>query len=345
MALNSVHEDPSGRVALLERDDRYRGLLAEIHGERFTAYREAWEKTGERKDPRDFPLSLDFRVNAGCQLFCVMCPVGKTPLPRENTLMDPGLYADILSQGKENSLPAVTLGMASEPLLHPDPAGLVRIARDAGVMDIRLGTNGLALTPALSDALADSGLARLEVSLDAATPRTYSRVRKGGDFAKVLANVEYFLERGEKRSSKLPLLRLSFLKLPENESELPLFLETWKDRADMLSIQNPVPVGPPARPEPGEEREEEPAAEPLSCPQPWQRLGVLEDGTLWPCCSLLGKDLLRGKNAARESIRDIWKSEAMETLRARLLSPKAPKACRDCFRKPDAESLPRNPAR
>jgi cyclic pyranopterin phosphate synthase len=53
-------------------------------------------------------------------------------------------------------------------------------AREAGILDISLITNGSLLTPARAKALMEAGLTRLMVSVDAAPPKTKARGRPGG---------------------------------------------------------------------------------------------------------------------------------------------------------------------
>jgi hypothetical protein len=238
-----------------------------------------------------------------------------------------GLFRRLMDEGRERGLPAVTFGLGSEPLLDPRAAELVRLAAASGVMDIRLGTNGQALTPGISLALAEAGLTRLEVSVDAAGEAAYRAARPGGDWRRLLANIESFLEMRAARSLETPLLRLSFLRLPANEGDLPAFLAAWGDRADMISLQRPVwfpdsllPAPPPAPPGP------------VSCRQPWQRLGVLVDGSAWPCCSWHGERLLGGASSGTPvaGIASVWNGEPMRSLRRALSGGAPPAACLLC---------------
>ncbi|MDR3155155.1 MAG: radical SAM protein [Deltaproteobacteria bacterium] len=319
-----VHRDPGGQSALYETDLRYTGLLEGRHGERFREYRRLWRERSEGGDPGDFPLSLDLATSSGCQLSCVMCPLPRRPGGRRRRLMDIALFRSLMDEARERLLPAVTFGLGSEPLLDRRIPALVAAAAAAGVMDIRLGTNGQALTPEISLALADAGLTRLEVSLDAAGPEGYAAARPGGDWGLLARNVEGFLAVRAKKGLVTPLLRLSFLRLPANAGELPAFLSTWAPRADMISIQSPVwfpesllPAPPPAPPGP------------VACRQPWQRLGVLEDGTLWPCCSWHGEGLLGGPDALGGAAA-AWASPAMTGLRRALASDAPPARCSLC---------------
>jgi hypothetical protein len=235
------------------------------------------------------------------------------------------LYDSLMAQASASSLAALTLGLGSEPLLRPDILELIALSAQAGVMDIRLGTNGKALAPDLIRGLLDSPLTRLEISLDAAKDSTYAAIRPGGNFAALERAIDFFLEERSRRRQDLPLLRLSFLELPQNRGELSPFLERWSERADLLSIQKPVWFPESAMPEPPLSEQSEGGW----CVQPWQRMGADHEGRLWPCCSWYGEDLL-SLSAVDVSIAQAWRSKAFEDLRLAHLRGKLPGPCRDC---------------
>ncbi len=323
--LRPIHQDPTGQVTVYESEDRYLGLLAERYGQRFLEYRRRWQETAGRGDPGDFPLSLDLAINSGCQLRCLMCPQYSRAEGGRMRLMEEKLFQRLLDQAREYRLPALTLGLGSEPLLHPRAARWTAAAARAGIMDIRLGSNGLALEADTARALIDSGLTRLEISIDAARPETYKIIR-GGRLDLLERRIENFLNIRNSAARQFPLLRLSFLKLPHNRGELETFLQRWQGLADLVSIQEVIwfPGSALAKP-PGPPRPVAPR-----CSQPWQRLAVTHDGRLWPCCSWYGEDLLPF-NAHQDSPAAVWRSPEMEELRRRLSDPAAfPSACARC---------------
>ena len=329
MSLQTVFSPPGGQARLLAANDRYHELLSARVGKRFLDSRSAWAKASFRRDPGLFPLSLDLAVNSGCQLSCVMCPLPRRSDRKRFKAMDRSLFDRIIAQASEFSLAALTLGLASEPLLHPEIDSLVAAADRAGVMDIRLGTNGLALTPKLIGRLLDCGLTRLEISVDAAHGRAYAAIRSGGDFAALERSIGLFLDERSRRMQDLPLLRLSFLKLPENNGELEPFLRRWSDKADLISVQEPIWFPDSALPEPGES--EKKGDEEGWCVQPWQRLGLDHEGAMWPCCSWYGEKLLN-LSANSLPINIAWRSQAIEELRLAHLEKRLPAPCHECER-------------
>ncbi|MDR1309422.1 MAG: radical SAM protein, partial [Deltaproteobacteria bacterium] len=307
-------------------------LLTGRFGRRFLDYRAAWDRASLRQDPGPFPLSLDLAINSGCQLSCLMCPLPSRPAARRYEPMEEGLFLDLMAQASERALPALTLGLASEPLLNPAAARYASLADRAGIMDIRLGTNGQALDGPAIDQILDSGLTRLEISLDAADGVTYRGIRQGGSFSRVTRAIDLFLERRAARGLTWPLLRLSFLELPRNLGQLPLFLARWGQAADMVSIQRPIwfpgsrleKPSPPTAPPPAGQNPGQ-----AVCPQPWQRLGLDHLGRAWPCCSWYGQGLLP-LSAASQDVASIWGSDGLSALRAAHLGGRLPGPCREC---------------
>jgi MoaA/NifB/PqqE/SkfB family radical SAM enzyme len=252
-----------------------------------------------------------------------MCPLPARPEARAGLFLAPALYARLMAEAKEMALPALTLGLGSEPLLSENPAQKIALAVKAGVMDVRLGTNGLLLAEPIIDGLIDSGLTRLEISVDAVEPKAYQAIR-GGSLKALEKRIHLFLNKRAKRGVALPLLRVSFLTLPQNKGQLPSFLKRWRGVADLVSTQKPIWF-------PGSKLAPPPtkAAKAVPCGQPWQRLGVTHDGRLWPCCSWYGEKIL-AQNVKFRSVGQIWLSPELLALRQSLLLNRPSKACLAC---------------
>ena len=327
-----LHREPTGQVRLVEFEKRPFEVMAAHFEERFRRYRKDWARTSEFSWLPDFPLSLDFEVNASCNLRCVMCVMGSkgyvNPMAGE-PMMDMGSYRRIMAEAETMGLPAVTFGFLSEPLLRSDLPEMIRLAREAGVMDIRLGTNGALMTREVSSRLIEAGLTRLEVSLDAFRPETFGRIRRGARLDRIVRNVQDFLELRSRADSDFPILRLSFLRLPLNEHELDEFLFFWRDKADMFSIQEPIYF------------EEAPISKEMvftqtpvrpgfRCAQPWQRVIIRSNGDVFPCCSLYGLGMRMG--SIKESpIASLWRDALIDDLR-RLHQEGRYQDNPDCFR-------------
>lgn len=77
-----------------------------------------------------------------------------------------------------------------EPLVRKGIDTLVQMLRDeVGIDDIALTTNATALAP-LAARMAESGLTRLNVSLDSVRPDTFAKLTRGGELARVIGGID-----------------------------------------------------------------------------------------------------------------------------------------------------------
>jgi len=130
---------------------------------------------------------------------------------------------------------AAELGMRSvkltggEPLLRKD-LDLI-IARIPQSLDISITTNGILLAER-AEALARAGLDRVNVSLDSLQPNRYCQITGGspGDLEKVLAGID------ASREADLLPIKLNFVVLKRNESEVPEMIEFCRRRGLILQL-------------------------------------------------------------------------------------------------------------
>lgn len=292
-------------------------LLCELLGEKFREYRRQWELASRCELLTEIPLYLCLEYNYVCNLRCVHCIQGHEDLRAEYAYegqMDMDLYRRIIDEASDYGAPSMSPNNINEPLLARDIIERIEYASRKGFIDISMQTNALPMTQRISERLLDSGLTRLHVSMDAFTKETYSKVRLDSNFDKVMANVDKFLELRAQRNRKLPLLRMSFVRISQNEHEIPAFIEYWRQRADYIAIQEF------ASPAPGRAVFEPMFAgtrtfvSDFRCPQPWQRVTIQGDGSVQPCCSHFSRELTVG-NVKETSLHAIWHSPIMNRYR------------------------------
>ncbi|MEW6263518.1 MAG: radical SAM protein [Thermodesulfobacteriota bacterium] len=309
-----VQADRTGRVLFKGQAHSPDLVLEHALGPAFTAYRRKWETAGRFEYRPEFPLHLDVDTNFTCNLRCVMCPLGVEgfPVAYEEKHLDFELYRRVIATGAPKGLASVRLGLTGEPLLRPDIIEFVRLARTAGLVDIMLITNGQLLTPPISRSLIDAGLTRLMVSLDAVRPETYRRIRRGGSLDRVVRNIMTFLELRRRQGRDWPLLRVSFIRMTLNLEEAEEFEDYWRDKADYIGFQQYSNIL--ERPDTDFSPAGRTSPDFFRCPDPWQRLSLLVNGDLFPCCSDFGRLAPLG-NARRDETSRVWESAAAERLR------------------------------
>lgn len=295
-------------------------VLIAAKGEKYAAYREQWRRTQNFELETEMPTQLDFELNPSCNMKCPMCPwsaVEGFGEGRQSWMPFEDYKAIIDEVG--GRVMSINLNHVNEPLIRKDLPDFVAYAISKGIMEVMFNTNGMLLTEEMSRRLIEAGLTKLSVSIDAITQETYDKIRVGGNFEKILDNIEVFLQVREEMSADYPLLKVTFLRLTTNEHELPAFLEIWRDRAELISIQNPVNpfdgfLGAERNAELGLMRPAEKSVEDRRCPQPFQRMTIRADGTVHPCCGFRGVDLIMG-NVFASGVEAVWNGESMKRLR------------------------------
>lgn len=307
-------------------------VLIEAKGQAYQDYREQWRRTQNFELVTDLPTQIDFELNPSCNMKCPMCSWSavETFGGGKSTWMSFDAYKKIIDEVGDG-VKSINLNHVNEPLIRKDLPDFVRYATDAGIMEVMFNTNGMLLSADMSRRLIEAGLTKLSVSVDATTQETYDKIRIGGNFAKIMGNIEDFLRIRQEMNARAPLFKVTFLRLSVNEHELQPFLDTWGDYADLISIQNPVN---PFSDEKGRERAEslglkrptEKARETGAvvemeyehtskrCPQPFQRMVIRHDGDALPCCNFRGVDLVMG-NVFTHGVRAVWQNEAMRKMR------------------------------
>jgi MoaA/NifB/PqqE/SkfB family radical SAM enzyme/pimeloyl-ACP methyl ester carboxylesterase len=133
------------------------------------------------------PLFANIEITTRCNLACRYCARAFAPPQAQEMAADD--FARILEK-----LPAayrITLVGLGEPLLHPQVATLVALAKAAG-RRVGLVTNAQLLDEAMGRALLDAGLDSIACSLDSIDAGTVQELRAGSDHCRIVANIRTF---------------------------------------------------------------------------------------------------------------------------------------------------------
>lgn len=175
-----------------------------------------------------------------CNLDCITCmrnvwdePSGRMSIETfEKTLSGLDYFT---------SRPLIFFGGYGEPLAHPDLDRMIIMARDLG-LKVELITNGILLDEEMAACLTESGVSRVWVSIDGATPEGYADVRLGAELPHVIQNLARLQEIRAKTRWHLPKLGIAFVAMKRNISDLPAVVELARRvGADKISVSNVLP--------------------------------------------------------------------------------------------------------
>lgn len=179
-----------------------------------------------------------------CNLKCVMCPYHSAELKpthrtnffKGNKAMSWEMMQKLARECGEAKI-GILIGSIEEPILHPQLIEFVKLCRQQGVPTVHITTNGQLLDETCSEALLQAGLTSIDISIDAATPETYRKVR-GSDFNQVIFNVINFINIRNKLNINCEI-RTSFVR-NKNVSleEEQQFIEYWLSKINSVFILN-----------------------------------------------------------------------------------------------------------
>jgi MoaA/NifB/PqqE/SkfB family radical SAM enzyme len=174
----------------------------------------------------DLPRQVYIEVTNRCNSLCASCPLTYDhflPFEPKHHLTWPQ-FRRIVDQLPQ--IERAVLHGIGEPLLNPQLPRFVADLKERGA-HVLFNTNAVLLDERRGDALRAAGLDELRVSLDAATPALYHRLRGIDKFDQIVANLRAFVARHGGRER--PRVSLWFVGMQENLYELPDFVRLAAD--------------------------------------------------------------------------------------------------------------------
>lgn len=302
--------DESYHIKEIEVDPSWKDDL--FLNEAYAAYRKNWDLASNAHFVFDFPLFLEIESSYSCNFECPPCPRHFFPSVPKYGFLSNDLFDKIFAEAKEHGLPSIGYSHGGEPLIRKDIPKLMQKARDAGILDRMIHTNASLLTKEMSVALIESGLTKINFSLDAATAETFAITRLGGNYDQVMQNIRDFLEAKKKFGKSYPRVRVSFIVSEANKHERQAFYDMWKDKVNIVAFQQEYDF---AKRESLHGVFEKRRKEPFCCSEPFQLLTVTRDGDIILCIHDYAHEVVLG-NLKTHTIYECWHSETMNKFRS-----------------------------
>lgn len=265
------------------------------------------------QSPISYPPYLKIEPTPLCRMACLGCrhrlaefnrqlkPSDNLTLEGFKTIVDP--------------LAGTTLGISlsyrGEPMLNRQLPEMVAYAHSRGIATFFPTSLSLDLSPQYAEELVRSGLDSMYVSLDGASPETYSRYRIGGHFETVLANVRLLSDTKKRLNSKHPRLVWKMVIFDHNRHELPLQRERFRDLG-FDSFQYVLDNGGDEFQRRSENNPQKMISSRSACFWLWSTMVVDSLGDVSPCCTF---DKFGLGNALETDIRSVWRGEPYKALR------------------------------
>jgi sulfatase maturation enzyme AslB (radical SAM superfamily) len=144
-----------------------RNELRRSRGKFFSYIRNRWQWVHypQKRRLAVFPLNVDIEVSSACQIRCTHCFRQHMDIGL-NEFMPLDMYKTIVAECGRHGLFTLKFSMRGEPLLHPDIVEMVRYAKEIGVKEVWINTNGGLITEELARGLIKAGADWITMSFD-----------------------------------------------------------------------------------------------------------------------------------------------------------------------------------
>jgi len=191
-----------------------------------------------------FPLVILIDNSSFCNLRCSMCDHKNISKHRKKQIMSMQLYTKLIDEiAAKRPNTRVWEIFFGDPFCCPDMPERVMYAKQSGLTDVVLNTNGLAMFTTNAKKLIDAGLDVLYVGIDAIREETYNRIRVGGNLQRVTKNVLNYKRLLEKIGTKNQKLFVQLVEVDQSADEIQEFKNFWSNEGVAVKIRPKVSWG------------------------------------------------------------------------------------------------------
>jgi len=183
-----------------------------------------------------YPIDATIDLVTACQLKCHYCAVGNQTTHRKVSYIKEDIFTWIANEILDATF-ITWFFSAGEPLLHKDIADLIGKVKEKEIFSVISTNLSLALSDERIDDLLLCGLGMISVSLDGASPETYIKYRRGGQFDLVWKNLGRLIQRKQQLGVTTPFIEWRYLVFEHNQHELSLAMRMAEDiQVDLFEV-------------------------------------------------------------------------------------------------------------
>jgi radical SAM protein with 4Fe4S-binding SPASM domain len=249
-----------------------------------------WKYWPRKKVP-EFPLNIDIEVSSRCQIQCDHCFRQYMDIG-EDDLMPLEMYKTIIKECGRYGLFTLKFSMRGEPLMHPDIVEMVTYAKQQGVKEVWLNTNGGLLTDKLTRDLITAGTDWITMSFDG-LGEIYESIRKPLKYIESLNKLKMLRKiRDELHANTLLNVQTIWSAIKHNPNEYISLMKSIVDRVAYnpdMNFEEIILV----------------PDDNFICPRLWQRISITSQGNYLKCPSDFKMEEIIG-NVNEHSVKEAW---------------------------------------
>jgi MoaA/NifB/PqqE/SkfB family radical SAM enzyme len=293
-----------------------RGAAERLLARQARTVRRALVATGRDRVKR-WPDIVQIESTNLCNAKCVFCP--RDEMQRRQGVMDFDLFRKIVDECAELGITHVRVHNYGEPFLDRQLVEKVRYAKERGIAEVGMISNGSLITEELARGMIDAGLDAINISVDAAGKEVFERTRVHLDYDTVVGNIRTLARLRRESGRRRPRLILSFVR-QDNTADEQAFIDEWRHVADKIHITDLHNWA-------GTLHSRSDVRYP--CYRLWLTFTVLWDGRVSLCCADYdGRNVLGDLRSS--TIAKIWNAPAYRAARRQHLESGGPEICRSC---------------
>ena len=201
------------------------------------------ERIAKTLGPSVHPKKFAIELCAECNLNCSMCH--HNTMVRPKGVMPLSLFKRLADQLAEHApTTELWISFCGEPLLEPERLiEVLKYARDVGLKNVNLNTNGMLLTPEWADEIIETGLKLVVFGIDGFSKEVFESFRVLADRDMVYANAEHFLKRRDAIGNGKPEVQVQFIYMDGNEHEFETLRDYWLERGAVVKARRQLSWG------------------------------------------------------------------------------------------------------
>jgi MoaA/NifB/PqqE/SkfB family radical SAM enzyme len=264
-----------------------------------------------------YPARLCIEASSACNLSCPYCFTGAGERSRERAPLTPTFFTRLLDEMGDD-LWQVEFHNWGEPLLNKHLPAMIAAARARG-LSTTFNTNfSLPFDAARAEALVQSGLAMLGVSIDGATQASYEQYRVDGRLDLVLRNCRLVADAKRRLGSPTPRMNWSFHLFRHNLDDVAAAAAQAAELCMGFHVARGRTVG--FDWDPDERHIAHERVSPMPCYTLFHTGVMYADGSVAPCRGSfyapddMGRVATEGHSGS-SSFRDVWNGERFRLAR------------------------------